>query len=211
MDTPEDLKATRRRLRAEQSAAWFAAHRDRRRQWIETARNLHPAPVLTTQKICGLIAVAADVSIDRATVIYDVIIKTLAVALRNRQKVTLPNFGTFTRRKAQVGWKLKFKPQGDWWGWWMPVVAYNNNLEIVGIWDGPEILLFGHPDNPYAEASEVPFAPDWSWRSATPLPGEPPAAPYPHPVRSADRVRNPMNLNFHRDQRAKARRERTTL
>lgn len=174
-------------------------------QWIYAAKYQHPAPVLTTADLYATIEAAIAVDHATAVVIYDTICKVLATAIRHRSRVTLPGFGTFHRRMSRGKQFLRFEPSAPWWGWWMPVVAYDEEERMIGIWDGTELLPFGHPDNPYASPEQVPFVPDWSFRSATPMPGDPPPAPYPHPVRPS---RRPVTLNERRDLDPVARRAR---
>lgn len=167
-----------------------------RRRWTTAAKTLAPSPILTTSEIVDTIALAAAIDRDLATVVYQTICTVLATAIRNRKSCRIEGFGTFKVRRATVAKRLyiSFKPEGRWWGWWMPVLAYEERtLTPIGVWDGRELLPFGHPDNPYAAAEEVPYAPDWAWQVADPLPGEPSPQPYPHPVRTP---RKSLDANY---------------
>lgn len=158
------------------------SYRKRARKALSRLPN---APTLSTADFLLLIQHAAGVSASTADVIYSTILAILSTAIRNRRRLQIPNFGTFTTtRRASTGYySVRFHPIGEWWGDWMPVAAYNADFEIIGIWSGSDLLPFGHPDNPYASPSEIPFVPDWSWKAATPLPGEAAPRPYPHPIR----------------------------
>lgn len=165
------------------------ARRQQTRTWIELARTRQPAPVLTSGDVIQLIDdTLALEDLPKAEVIYQTICAVLATAIRNRKRTTIRGFGTFVCRRAKATGHLwiSFVPDGDWWGGWMPVLAYDEHLQPIGIWGGhhpQDLLPFGHADNPYASAAEVPLAPDWSFRAATPLPGEPPRQPWAHPER----------------------------
>lgn len=171
----------------------------RRQSWIRAAARTHPAPALTAADLVSAIELAAALDRDTAWVVYQTLCTVLATAVRNRRSTRVTGFGTFTVRRLTASRRLHvaFKPEGDWWGWWMPVLAYDEATRApVGIWDGADLLPFGHPDNPYATVEEVPFEPDWAWRAQTPLPGDPPPAPWPYPVRP--RKGRPLDANWTR-------------
>jgi hypothetical protein len=165
----------------------IATHAQRSgKTWIKTVAPHIPCPRLTTPVLVDLLAHAVEVTPDVAAVIVDTITRVLAYAIRGGRPCTIPGFGTFvTQRLRSTKYMcVRFTPSTDWWAAWLPVPAYNTDLRMVGIWDGADLLPFGHPDNPYANASEVPFFPDYKHLAATPLPGEPKPTPFPHPIRA---------------------------
>jgi hypothetical protein len=190
-----------------------SAQSPQRQSWIRAAHLTHPAPTLTAADLVSIIEQAAAIDRDRAWLVYQTLCTILATAVRNRRSTKIEGFGTFRVRRLTASRRLhvSFVPQGDWWGWWMPVLAYDaTTLDPIGIWDGRNLLPFGHPDNPYATVAEVPFQPDWAWRAQTPLPGEPPPAPYPHPVRPrTGHIADPNWLRLHGTEAEKAEWRRT--
>lgn len=216
-EPPPDPPKKPRRTFAEARALWQGPHRHLGLgSWTDAAKRLHPSPVLSAAELYKVIEVAAGVETSVAVVIYEVLTKTLATAVRNRQRLTISGFGIFhVRRRYNGKLGVRFEPEkGSWWGHWMPVLAYDaSTLKPLGIWDGPDLLPFGHPDCPYASAAEVPLQPDWSWRAATPLPGAPPPEPYPHPVRPREKRMIVYDMTANRDQdparrRSQRRRQR---